>query len=186
MGKKGLLSRILYIPKHAEAEKSDKFISIIMPSIIGMVVCMACLFGLTWAWFTNSVTGKTVSMVSSNFSCTAEISRGGEDVTPAPDADGAYILNLTADKNYTVTLTVSDDTNGNGYLKIITPDEANTYYAGPLNSEYSGEQSFTVVVRPTVSGVYTFAPRWGTHNGGYNIQGNHLDDAGNLVVYSLT
>lgn len=185
MGKKGLLSRILYIPKHAEAEKSDKFISIIMPSIVGMVVCMACLFGLTWAWFTNSVTSKTVSMVSSNFSCTAEISRGGEDITPVPDDDGAYSLELTAGEDYTVAVTVSEDTNGNGYLKIITPDEANTYYAGPINNQYA-VQSFTVVIRPTVSGVYTFAPRWGTHNGGYNIQGNHLDDDGNLVAYSLT
>lgn len=185
MGKKGLLSRIFYIPKHAEAEKSDKFISIIMPSIVGMVVCMACLFGLTWAWFTSSVTSKTVSMISSNFSCTAEISRGGEDVTPVPDDDGAYSLELTAGEDYTVAVTVSEGTNGNGYLKIITPDEANTYYAGPINSQYA-VQSFTVVVRPTVSGVYTFAPRWGTHNGGYNIQGNHLDDDGNLVAYSLT
>lgn len=116
---------------------------------------------------------------------TAEISRGGEDITPVPDNDGAYSLELTAGEDYTVAVTVSEGTNGNGYLKIITPDEANTYYAGPINNQYA-VQSFTVVVRPTVSGVYTFAPRWGTHNGGYNIQGNHLDDDGNLVAYSLT
>lgn len=186
MGKKGLFSRILYIPKHAEAEKSDKFISIIMPSIVGMVVCMACLFGLTWAWFTSTTTSKTVSMVSSKFVCTAEISLDEEDVTPVPDGDGAYSLELTADKDYTVKVTVSDDTNGNGYLMIVSPNKANTYYAGPLNSKYSGEQSFTVVIRPTVSGTYTFAPRWGTHKDGYNIQGNLLDDDGNQVIYSLT
>ena len=125
-----------------------------MPSIVGMVVCMACLFGLTWAWFTNSVTSKTVSMVSSNFSCTAEISRGG-GYNPVPNDDGAYSLELTAGEDYTVAVTVSQGTNGNGYLKIITPDEANTYYAGPINNQYV-VQSFTVVVRPTVFGRISF------------------------------
>mgnify|MGYP000895292637 CR=1 FL=1 len=59
MSDKGFVEKLLYVPKHAEPEKPDKIMAMIMPSIIGIVLCLACLFGLTWAWFTTAGTSKT-------------------------------------------------------------------------------------------------------------------------------
>ena len=44
----------LYIGKH-EKPTDENIMHLLMPSILGVLVCMVCLFGSTWAWFTAGI-----------------------------------------------------------------------------------------------------------------------------------
>lgn len=44
----------LYIGKH-EKPTDENIMRLLMPSILGVLVCMVCLFGSTWAWFTAGI-----------------------------------------------------------------------------------------------------------------------------------
>lgn len=44
----------LYMGKH-EKPTDENIMRLLMPSILGVLVCMVCLFGSTWAWFTAGI-----------------------------------------------------------------------------------------------------------------------------------
>ena len=44
----------LYTGKH-EKPTDENIMRLLMPSILGVLVCMVCLFGSTWAWFTAGI-----------------------------------------------------------------------------------------------------------------------------------
>lgn len=100
---KKLLNRIFYIPKYDKQE--EKSISrLLMPSVVGVLLCMICLIGTTWAWFSANTQSGTNRITAAHFSLSVAVTSAdgaalekGESGSIALPADGAYTVTLTAD-----------------------------------------------------------------------------------------
>lgn len=117
-------------------------------SVIGIVLCMFCLVGTTWAWYSSTAESGENVTVGANFDVTVKI----DDVKPG--SDGVYQL---ADGEHTVTLTKTG-TAKNGFCQVIatgTVSPAGTTYYEDFSEHDS--VSFTV----TGSGTLKITPMLG-------------------------
>lgn len=97
-----------------------KFLAI---SVICILICMSCLVGTTWAWYSSSVTSAPNETIGGNFDFSIVISE-----TIEPDENGIYTFN---GGEHTVTLT-SIGMCDSGFCQVIAKKEgaigATTYY----------------------------------------------------------
>lgn len=178
MAEKNILKGLLYIPKHAEPEKPDKIISIIMPSVVGIILCLACLFGLTWAWFADSTSSKTTGVSFSTFDYTIVVSplqNNGEDEQEVPCLSseeeknkGIFKYSLESGKSYIITFAVTEDNTANGYY-TLQKNGNSKYYVGPVNKENDSSSPFIRKIQPQTEGIYTLTSQWGSYSGQYNL-----------------
>ena len=180
MSDKGFVEKLLYVPKHAEPEKPDKIMAMIMPSIIGIVLCLACLFGLTWAWFTTAATSKTSAVAFSKFDYTVSVAKVTTDEnnvkqetavactsTSEETEKGIFKFYFEADTDYTITFAVTESNTANGYYTL--EKDGTKYYVGPITTENTASSPFVRSIRPGQSGEYILTAQWGSHAGGYNL-----------------
>lgn len=127
----------------------------IAASVIGIMLCMACLIGTTWAWYSASLTSGENEITVANFAVDVTITpQNGEDTaTPIQATEGTYTL---TGGTYTVKLSVNSSTGSatTGFCQVLaygTP----YYYTGNFNSEFT----FTINVEGNVS--VKFTPMWG-------------------------
>lgn len=73
----------LYIGKH-EKPTDENIMRLLMPSILGVLVCMVCLFGSTWAWFTAGIqVDGDAATKAANFSADVTV----REIPGATDSD---------------------------------------------------------------------------------------------------
>ena len=142
------IKSLFYIPKHAK-QKDDNIIRMIMPSVIGIILCMSCLAGLTWAWFTTTIDVKPQQLTSASFNLDVKVIKDGV----ALDADTDNQYSLKAGEEYAVTLTALDSTTS-GYCEVSAGDKK--YYTAPIESE-----SFEFTITPQSDVKYKFSAIWG-------------------------
>lgn len=134
-------------------KKQRGIFAILAPSAIGGAVCVACLCGVSWAWFTANVGSTTQSIQTAQFSVTATVTANventnAEPVTVPPAAENPLQFNgLLANTPYTVTLTASGtastgfcklELNGQKYLTPqLSPSAVFTFIYIPANAETS-------------------------------------------------
>ena len=158
-----LLEWLLNDPKKENEEKvTDKMLvrSVVL-SVIGILFCMTCLFGLSWAWFSDSIaTGSSkITAASFNLDVTVEEINGAQ--IPKGE-DGFYQLDTT--KTYKVTL-VKEGTAKSGFchISVKTSEEGTQtiFYTEniPQGNVTEDDQPYVF----TVSGVYKIklTPMWG-------------------------
>ena len=149
-------------PQTRRPKKQRGIFAILAPSAIGGAICVACLCGVSWAWFTANVGSTTQSIQTAQFSVTATVTANAENentkpVAVTPAAENPLQFNgLSANTPYTVTLTASG-TASTGFCKL----------------ELNGQKYLTPQLSP--SAVFTFIyipanaktsllvqPQWGT------------------------
>ena len=91
---------LLYVPKHMKTT-DDNILRLLLPSFAGIAVCVLCLAGLTWAWFSVSVTAKPQSLIAANFDVAVEVTGASSDALITPEESGYYALAAGA---YRITL----------------------------------------------------------------------------------
>ena len=74
----------------------------IVISVIGISLCMTCLLGLTWAWFSDSVVVGSNTITAATFDLDVTVTEQGAENAVTADESGYFTLD--ADKTYTVTL----------------------------------------------------------------------------------
>ena len=100
------------------------------PSLLGIMVCLICLAGMSWAWFTAGVQSQsTITAESYTLNETVKVKTDGTSGNSADTAntdalkkaaDGTYTLE--ANKQYVVTLKPSAAPKNGGYCILkITP-----------------------------------------------------------------
>ena len=123
-----------------ENEKiSDRaFTRVLISSICGILLCMICLAGTTWAWFISNVEGPGSVMSIATISVDTSLLQGEEAILAAEDGSytlpaGEYTLHVDVNNNATTTvpwvyvlLSVTEgDTESHHYWAFDTsPDEA--------------------------------------------------------------
>lgn len=126
----------------------------IAASVIGIMLCMACLIGTTWAWYSASLTSGENEITVANFAVDVTITpQNGEDTaTPIQATDGTYTL---TGGNYTVKLSVNSSTGSatTGFCQVLA--NGTPYYTGDFNSE------FTFTIKVEGSADVKFTPMWG-------------------------
>ena len=126
-----------------EAAAESSVWKMLLPSVLGIIVCTICLAGMTWAWFTSGVQSQsTISAKEYSLKETITV-QNAKSGALEKSADGNYTL--AENTMYVVKLTLSVAPKSGGYCMLkITPaggSEA-VYYTQPLNA--GTEFSFTI------------------------------------------
>ena len=149
-------SDLFYVPKYEKV--SDKaFLRIMLFSVFGILLCGICLAGLTWAWFTSSISSTANAITAADFS--VQISINGSE---ALSDSGVY--NLSGNSTVTVKAVGSATT---GYCKVelkLSDNNINTYHTVQLYpaGEDGKPQSVEFTVNDSGGSLLTITPQWGT------------------------
>lgn len=137
-------------------ERRSSVVLPLMPSILGICICMVCICSMTWAWYAANVPSPLQKMTVAHYAVTVE-SVTAEGV-PVVSEKGGYAL--SAGTAYTVTLRADGTVQEcGGYCLIESNESEATYYT---QSILPGS-SITVVFTPADTGTYTFTGVWGSH-----------------------
>ncbi len=96
---------------------NENIMSLILPSILGMVICAICLTGTTFSWFNSSTATPVQTVKTANYGVISSVT--SEDVV-LEKQDGVY--NLSAGKTYSITVTATGNAK-NGYCAFKFTDK---------------------------------------------------------------
>ncbi len=147
--KKTFLTRLFYKGKYYKKEEKDNLTALLLPSMLGIILCAVCLMGSTWAWFTATQSTATQTIQAANYTVSAVIK---QDETEIAANNGTYTL---AAGTYTVTLTATGDAT-TGYA-VVTVGKTEIY-RGQLKPAETF--SFTLVANEAATLEVTY--QWGT------------------------
>ena len=152
---KNRIKTVLYTPKHSKST-DENIMWLLLPSFVGIILCMVCLAGSTWAWFSASVQTSPQTITAGNYDIKVDISPD-----PAPAEGGVY--SLEPYQSYTVTLTASGTAPSGGYCKIEGG-------VAPLyTTQLKPGNALTFTLSPETTADYTFTAVWGNYSGVANI-----------------
>lgn len=60
------LKAIVYTPKYTKPT-DENILLLLLPSFVGILICMACLAGTTWAWFSTGVQTQPQTIMAASF-----------------------------------------------------------------------------------------------------------------------
>ncbi len=154
-------------------EKNDGFISMLLPSVLGICLCAVCLVGGTFAWFTASNDVSTQTIVAADYSISHKVN--GIEAT---------VYDLTASKTYEITLT-ANGTAKTGYaiLRYGKLDGEDAKYNEVHTQAVSVDDTVTIKVKPDADCQLQIIAQWGSSTQGENAlkAWNETDD----TVYPL-
>ena len=169
---KKLFSGLLYVPKHGKV--SDKeFTRIMISSVLGIMLCVICLAGLTWAWFSGSVSSAANNITAASFNIQIDVKvKGTETPVPRTVENGIYSFSLENNKAYDVKIT-ADGTATTGYCRVSLGE--NRYHTiqifnisdesrsgSLLSTDRPQEINFTVNATESTL-LLKIVPQWGSY-----------------------
>ncbi len=105
--KKKISAWLVNLGKHCKKESSDNLTAMLLPSILGIILCAFCLVGSTWAWFTASQSTAPQTITAANYDVSVTVTLEKNTIS---SENGIYSL---AAGKYTVSFTtVGDATTG--------------------------------------------------------------------------
>lgn len=121
---------IFYKGKHLRSS-DRKYMRNAIPLFLGMLICMSCLAGGTWAWFTANQTAPVQLIQSAEYSVAVEVKDAStETMIGVSVEENVASCTLTTNRSYSVTLT-PNGTATKGYCLIT--DGNNVYRTGQLS-----------------------------------------------------
>ena len=146
------LKSAIYIPKHAKPT-DENILRLILPSIVGIIFCMICLAGTTWAWFSANIQTRPQTIKAANYDIEVSVKNETGNLVSTDQP-------LEAGQAYQITLTARGTADKFGGYCIVEGG-GKTLYSDTL---LPGEKlNFTLA--PDTTAVYTFTSEWGSHSG---------------------
>ena len=137
------------------------FLRAMISSVLGIILCTVCLAGMTWAWFSDSVTSHSSNITSASFSVNVTVKKG-IDNTEIPLTNGKY--ELGSNEKYKVTLKATGSAS-TVYCKV---NINGVIYTARLNLN-SNNATFTFEIDCSAkSATVTFTPTWSNSGSGEN------------------
>lgn len=150
------MNKFVRIAKYAWHGAKD-FPRLLVPSVLGLLICVVCLSGATLAWCSVNVQIRPQSLTAANFDISVSVQTKGGAVVPEGE-NGVY--SLSSGTEYKITLTVGGTASlTSGYCIMQTGDAK--YHTVPLRAGDS--LSFTLI--PAEDAAYLFTPVWGSYSG---------------------
>ena len=146
-----------------QIESTDANIGrLLLPSLLGIIVCMGCLTGLTLAWFCAGVSTPTQKIQAANYTMTASTSYQSEGIQHLleleANSEGGLSVQLPCPAEHTVTLKAGGNA-VRGYCNIKIGDKE--YYVKELKPSQSIQ--FTVNISSSDAVWIDVIPHWGTY-----------------------
>lgn len=143
------LKSIFYTAKHSKPT-DENILRLLLPSFVGIILCMVCLAGTSWAWFSASVQTAPQTIEAANFDIAVTVN--GKPVSSP--------VTLEAGQIYKVTLTAAGNAPSGGHC-IVTNDTG----AAPLyTATLLPGKTLTFTLIPDDAAVYTFTAVWGEYS----------------------
>lgn len=141
-------------PRRSKAERlrSDTLRAMLLPPILCAALCLVCLCGLSWAWFTVSISAGTSSVSGAQYNVTAQVAQGE---TPVSMENGGFAL--SANTEYTVTLT-AEGTASTGYGIVRFSDRELT------TEQIAPGAAFSFKLIPESDTTLTAVAHWGVNS----------------------
>lgn len=99
---------------HKETTIEQQFYRVLASSVCGILLCMSCLVGTTWAWFMASVENTENVIQLAKWELKTSVTDGSAAVTPV---DGVYSL---PEGTYTINMTFASDGAGDAFFAADT------------------------------------------------------------------
>lgn len=128
-------------------EKDKALMRLLIPSILSMFLCMACLFSMTWAWFADTTESSPSRIVAGSYEVKVEVAQevtpGNMQVIPT-DANGVVTL---AAGTYQITFTAygTGDPAFGGYGIVLLSDDPNAQ--GLTQNSSAQKAAFTALLK---------------------------------------
>ena len=160
--KKGIrwLIKMFYNPGNEKVTEKI-FLRAMISSVLGIILCTVCLAGMTWAWFSDSVTSHSSNITSASFSVKVTVKKG-IDNTEIPLTDGKYILEQSEKYKVTLKATGSAST---VYCKVNINE---VIYTVQLNPNSNNDTFIFEIDCSVASATVTFTPTWSNSGSGEN------------------
>lgn len=157
-------------PQCEEKENRDGIWHILAPSILGLGICVLCLCGTSWAWFTAVQSSSVEVVESAAYSLTvtvaeqtdaqtfSEESAEGQALTPGED--GRICAELEANHSYRVTLQAAG-TASSGYGRITcesTDGGSTVYQTAPIEKD----DTYTFTIHTAEALTLKIEALWGS------------------------
>ena len=151
---------------HNNKEKEIKkltdqaFSRLMLTSLLGMLVCIACLCSATWAWYNASISSNTNELGAGVFGLTVSYAQSDEPaVELSVNEDGTSSYTFAEVGTYKVTLTATDSTTVSRGFCILKAD-GTRYYTDAISADSPEPYVFNLVITEENTTV-VFAPSWG-------------------------
>ena len=148
------------VKSHENVDSADKaFTQSLLVSVISILLCLVALCSVTYAWFAEDVTTTNNKIEAGTFDLTVTMKAADDSEIPVTrGTDGVWRATLPATQDpYTVTLTVTQDSNVRGFCTVECGDAK-----WQTDAIEVGETSFTFTVALNGTDVeISLAPQWG-------------------------
>ena len=163
----------MFFAPNDEKITDDCFFRIMLTSVLGIVICVICLSGLTWAWFSCSITSSLNSISAADFSVKINVEKvtddnatilNSGDIESSEDPNGTFNYSLPVG-SYTVTIEAGG-TASTGYCTVEF--KGKTYhtiqlYPGSSEEGKPGKVTFTLVADAEPESELKITPQWGSY-----------------------
>ena len=149
--------RLFHKPKHSVGTSSDCSIyRSLAPSALGIALCVTCLCGTSWAWFTASATAGVESIQTAALAV-ATVTASDSSTVSGASVEGGTKYELVSGKAYTVKL--APGTSQTGYCVIKFG--GTTYYTPQLTQSAAPNGMSITVYASDANKELIIAPQWG-------------------------
>lgn len=148
---------------HDDTRRSDGLAHILAPSVAGLCICALTLCGVSYAWFTATVSSGAGTIQAAQYGVKVTIVEEGSTDTPATQNvqnTQAFTATLDQGKTYEVTLEATG-TATKGYCSVILEDiDKNT--SPHYTKQLLPKESMTFKIYADKAYTLTITPQWGT------------------------
>lgn len=175
--------------KHAASKKSDtkSLAMLFAPAVIGIAACLISVSGLTWAWFTASISTGMQSIKAANFA----IEVMADEKSVSVDKDGNYKITLEGSGKVTVEIkNAQDSTATSGFCVITIKKAVENTVSAYVTQDLVGIENYNLTYEGSAGDTVTITPKWGIPSGtvieNSSTIGTTNNSASNEQEYTLT
>lgn len=142
------------------------FTKSLISSVITILLCIAVLCSVTYAWFITETSSTSNTIMSGSFDLTVAVTKDGNDIPVIADADGygCWACELNEEGIYTVHLTIKEESSVMGHCIVRVGDLGDKHTAAVVKNteaDNSDAADFTFTVVVTEKTKIIFEPCWG-------------------------
>lgn len=136
-----------------KAHNSESIWHLLAPSLMGICLCVVCLCGTSWAWFTASRSSSVTPIQTANY--TVALTVDGQDVPQTLDGESIMKIQMSGGQSYAISFK-ANGTASTGYCKVTF--EGKTYYTNQIGAD----DTFSFTVNTSQDSTMEVEAQWGT------------------------
>lgn len=154
-----------FFHREKKVEDTGNVYRILAPALLGMCMCVVCLFGTSWAWFTATQSNQIATVQTATYQVNVQVTEETVEKSAAIEVplntDGEY--QLDGNKVYTVTIHVSDDSTATtGFCNVILNESEEPSYC-TVQIEKNNPASFQFKIQTgNESKMLKIVSQWGS------------------------